>query len=275
MVSDPDLLTEWRQRLISEADSVIRQSTAGCPERFRDAMLAAIEITRPLEISLLACGAARWSGGAFEAGLPAAVAAHLLRAALVSHATLPGFESSFASGAVPLCDRFDDSTAILAGDALIPLAVSHLVSNGGRHGTALVDDAMEAIGAQGVLAGISLEQEGRISTLTGDIEARELWAGSLARFAAVSGARLAGASERQMDQISLLGLESGRAWCMISSICTGGGDGGKWQELHRESLSIFDDARILAGTGEEGYLLREIIDCLKNRPPADPSDLFF
>ncbi len=274
-MSDPDLLTEWRLRLCSEITSVISKSTDSRPERFRDAMLAAVDIARPLEISLLACGAARWSGGTCEAGLTAAVAAHILRAALVSHATLPGFESSFAAGAASLCEEFDDATAILAGDAMIPLAVSHLVLKGGRHGTALVDDAMEAIGAMGILAGISLEQEGRISALTGDVETRELWAGSLARFAAMSGARLAGASERQMDQISLLGLESGRAWCLISGIGTEEGAGERWQELHREALSIFDDARILAGTGEEGLLLREIIGYLKNRSPADPSDLFF
>jgi hypothetical protein len=273
MGSDPDELAGWRGRLLEEATAVIERETSGRPARFREALLAAAEHTRPPELDLLACGAAAWSGGDPGTGMPAAVASHLLRAAVSVHTALPGFRTSFPSCSVPVHERFDEGTALLVGDALVPLAVTVLVSRGGRHGAAMVDDAMEALGAGGILAGISLELEGRSTTLTDDVPPRELWAGSLGRFSALSGARLAGATERQMDQVSLLGLECGRAWSLMGG--TPGLEGGSLHELNLEAATLLDDARTLAGSGENGGMLREIVGCLRNLSPSDPSDLFF
>ena len=275
MGSNPDLLSCWREKLISEAELAITDSCTEHPHRFRDAMICMSNTTRPVELSLIACGAARWCGGSYEEGMPAAVTAHLLRAAITSHTTLPGFESIFTANTPPLWKDFDEATSILVGDALIPLAVTHLVSNGGRHASAMIEDAMEAIGGIGVLAGISLEQQKRSTALTGETETWELWAGALSRFAAVSGARFVGATERQLDQISLMGLEVGRAWCMLSGAVGVTLDSRRGQDLHQEALTILEEARVLAGSGEEGALLRQITGYFRNRAPGDPSDLFF
>jgi farnesyl diphosphate synthase/geranylgeranyl diphosphate synthase type II len=275
MGNNSDLLSLWREKLITEAAHVITDSCTEHPERFRDAMLRMSNNTRPIELSLLACGAARWCGGSYDEGMPAAVAAHLLLAAITAHASLPGFESVFTANESSIWKDFDEATAILVGDALVPLVVTHLVSNGGRHASAIVEDAMEAIGGRGVLAGVSLEQQKRSTALTGETETWELWAGTLSRFAAVSGARLTGATERQLDQISLMGLEVGRAWCMISGAAGAPLDSRRGQELHQEALSILEEARTLAGSGEEGVLLRQITGYFRNRATGDPSDLFF
>ena len=44
-----------------------------------------------LDLCLVSCASARWAGGEPEEGIPGAVAAHILDAAVASHLTLPGF----------------------------------------------------------------------------------------------------------------------------------------------------------------------------------------
>lgn len=95
----------------------------GCPERLREAirysLLAPGKRLRPLLV-LAACDAC---GGAPSAALPAACAVEMIHTYSLVHDDLPAMDDDELRRGRPTCHiQFDEATAILAGDALIPLA---------------------------------------------------------------------------------------------------------------------------------------------------------
>jgi len=95
----------------------------GCPDRLREAMryslLAPGKRIRPLLV-LLACEAC---GGEIEAAMPAACAVEMIHAYSLIHDDLPAMDDDDLRRGRPTCHKaFDEATAILAGDALLPLA---------------------------------------------------------------------------------------------------------------------------------------------------------
>jgi geranylgeranyl diphosphate synthase type II len=96
---------------------------AGCPERLAAAMrysvLAPAKRLRPL----LVMQAARTCGGDVEHAVPAACAVEFIHTYSLIHDDLPAMDDDDLRRGRPTCHRqFDEATAILAGDALIPLA---------------------------------------------------------------------------------------------------------------------------------------------------------
>ncbi len=97
--------------------------TAGCPPRLQEAMRYSVlgpgKRLRPLLVLL----ANRACGGVFEHALPAACAVELIHCYSLIHDDLPAMDDDDLRRGRPTCHRqFDEATAILAGDALIPLA---------------------------------------------------------------------------------------------------------------------------------------------------------
>ncbi len=95
----------------------------GCPARLREAMryslLAPGKRIRPLLVLL----AAQACGGEAEAALPAACAVEMIHAYSLIHDDLPAMDDDDLRRGRPTCHKaFDEATAILAGDALLPLA---------------------------------------------------------------------------------------------------------------------------------------------------------
>lgn len=116
-----DLAAE-RSLVEQHLDRYLRFS-AGCPERLREAMrysvLAPGKRLRPLLVLL----AAQACGGTTEGALPAACAVELIHTYSLIHDDLPAMDDDDLRRGRPSCHRqFDEATAILAGDALIPLA---------------------------------------------------------------------------------------------------------------------------------------------------------
>ncbi len=99
------------------------QPTAGCPQRLADAMrystLAPGKRLRPILVLL----ASEAIGGEIEAALPAACAIEFIHAYSLIHDDLPAMDNDDLRRGLPTCHRkFDEATAILAGDALQALA---------------------------------------------------------------------------------------------------------------------------------------------------------
>lgn len=99
------------------------QAAKGCPERLREAMryslLAPGKRLRPLLV-LAACDAC---GGEPSRSLPAACAVEMIHTYSLIHDDLPAMDDDELRRGRPTCHiQFDEATAILAGDALIPLA---------------------------------------------------------------------------------------------------------------------------------------------------------
>ena len=95
----------------------------GCPVRLAEAMryslLAPGKRLRPVLVLL----AAEACGGSVEAAMPAACAVEMVHAYSLVHDDLPAMDDDDFRRGQPTCHkRFDEATAILAGDALLALA---------------------------------------------------------------------------------------------------------------------------------------------------------
>lgn len=128
-------LPEWQARferelsLIEAALDQATQPAHGCPRRLSDAIRYAVlapgKRLRPLLVLL----AARSCGGSAESALPAAVAVELVHAYSLVHDDLPAMDDDdLRRGRPTVHVEFDEATAILVGDALIPLAFEVLAT---------------------------------------------------------------------------------------------------------------------------------------------------
>ena len=111
------------RELVDQALANYLRLTDGCPERLADAMrysvMAPGKRLRPL-LTLLAAEAV---GGHPRSALPAACAVELVHAYSLIHDDLPAMDNDDLRRGLPTCHRkFDEATAILAGDALQALA---------------------------------------------------------------------------------------------------------------------------------------------------------
>jgi hypothetical protein len=145
--------------------------------------------------------------------MPAAVTSLMLRAGITVHLEVSDFDG-LLHGLPQLLNERDDTLAILAGDGLIALAVEYIAGNGGRHSSRLVAEAVKAVGAGGMLTGLSLEvdrADGVETVIPDGRSLLELYSGQLARFASHGGALLAGASDMMLDDAAQIGVLTGRA----------------------------------------------------------------
>jgi hypothetical protein len=267
-------LRSWLLRSIEQA---VDDCSTGAPAGFVEVLRKCIRSTAgALESSLLACASSTWCGATAETGMPVAVAAQVLRSALSAHASLPGFD--LEPHVHPLWREHGQASAILAGDALIPLAFHHLTKTCGAHSSLLVQDAALALGGGGILAGLSLELDLSDSSVTRPLPHSgvfRLHGGRLAQFAASGGARLAGAPREMLDDAALAGYKAGLALDMLTRDSSGPG-----RTISRtasaEASTILDDALSIIGSGPEGELFRRIIDAIwdhsGNREHDDPAE---
>ena len=95
----------------------------GCPARLADAMRYSVLAPGKRLRPMLALLAAEAVGGQPKVALPAACAVELVHAYSLIHDDLPAMDNDDLRRGLPTCHRkFDEATAILAGDALQTLA---------------------------------------------------------------------------------------------------------------------------------------------------------
>jgi geranylgeranyl diphosphate synthase type II len=96
---------------------------AGCPDQLSDAIRYSLMSPGKRLRPLLALAACHVCGGDVEAALPAACAVEMIHTYSLIHDDLPAMDDDDMRRGQPSCHvAFDEATAILAGDALIPLA---------------------------------------------------------------------------------------------------------------------------------------------------------
>ncbi len=116
----------YQEALRHEVDAALDAATRfgdGCPPRLADAirysLLAPGKRLRPLLV-LLAC---EMLAGNRQHALPAACAVEMIHTYSLIHDDLPAMDDDDLRRGRPTCHKkFDEPTAILAGDALLPLA---------------------------------------------------------------------------------------------------------------------------------------------------------
>lgn len=113
--------------LIESALSEACQLGPGSPERLTEAMRYAVLAPGKRLRPALVLMSAEACGGTYTQAMPGAVAVEMIHAYSLIHDDLPAMDDDdLRRGRPTVHIQFDEATAILAGDALQPLAFSHL-----------------------------------------------------------------------------------------------------------------------------------------------------
>jgi geranylgeranyl pyrophosphate synthase len=163
----------------------------------------------------LACAAAEALGAAPETALPAAAAVELVHTYSLVHDDLPCMDDDATRRGRPTVHvRFDEATAVLAGDALLALAFETLASAPVAPPTrvALLRDLAHTAGSRALVGGQAddLVFASRDPACVESVHRRK--SAALIATAVVSGARLAGADEPGLTRLRRFGECTGLAF---------------------------------------------------------------
>lgn len=231
----------WRLKSLSRVETALEKSldkqAKDAPPRagklfeaMRYALLGGGKRLRPL----LALAAAEAVGGRQREALPAALAVEMIHAYSLIHDDLPCMDDDDLRRGRPTCHKvFGESTALLAGDALLTLAFETMAENGvksleaGRriNGAALY--LARAAGAAGMVGGQTLDLAFEKEANVGIEQARAMEArktGDLMAAALLCGGSLAGASPAELKTLRSLGQAAGLAFQIKDDLLNLGGD---------------------------------------------------
>ncbi|MBN1394901.1 MAG: polyprenyl synthetase family protein [Pirellulales bacterium] len=212
--------------LIDAALDARTQLGEGCPARLREAMryslLAPGKRIRPL----LALLAAQACGGSVEEAMPAACAVEMIHAYSLIHDDLPAMDDDDLRRGQPTCHKaFDEATAILAGDALLPLAFEILAGEitPPEVAVACCSKLAKAAGACNMAGGqaddVGNEGRGATASAAGEISDIDLLesihhrkTGAMIECALQLGAIVAAADKREMEALEQFGRRLGMAF---------------------------------------------------------------
>lgn len=161
MISNPkscpflSQLGEVKNLLYPRLQHVVQNATSH--ERLQQAMLHGIQgsgkFIRPfLTLTFARCAGIDWT----PAVMDTAIAIELLHSYSLIHDDLPSLDNADLRRGLPSCWKaFDEATAILAGDALIPLAYEVLATleTSADKRLSLITEFSKAVGAHGMAAG--------------------------------------------------------------------------------------------------------------------------
>ncbi len=178
--------------------------------------------------SVLALEACKACGGEVDSILPSACAIELVHAQSLIHDDLPCMDNDDMRRGKPSVHKaFGESTAVLAGDALIALAFGLISKETRLSETVSAHRLIEVIGdfsdvtsIRGLVNGqyVDIEYEGRVYTQEILEYIHTYKTGALFRFALRAGANLAGAPEIVVERFTLLGQKLGLAFQIVDDL---------------------------------------------------------
>jgi geranylgeranyl diphosphate synthase, type II len=211
----PEELAQHRERIETELKRYT-QFDSGCPGKLSAAINYSLHAPGKRIRPLLVIAAAQICDGEIENALPAACAVEMIHNYSLIHDDLPAMDDDDLRRGRPTCHiQFDEATAILTGDALIPLAFEIMARE--IHPATL---ATECIGALGKAAGASGLVGGQLDDLN-------------CQFAGSSIENLERIHQRKTGALLTVSLELGAITAGASP-------------LHRQSLKIYGNSLGLA-----------------------------
>jgi geranylgeranyl diphosphate synthase, type II len=205
--------------LAIELNHLLAKAPMRLAEAIRYSVLAPGKRLRPM----LAIWAGEAVGGEFDACLPAAFAVELIHCYSLIHDDLPAMDDDDLRRGLPTCHvQFDEATAILAGDALQPMAFEILA-------TKIKDPAVaqrailrlsHAAGPDALVGGqaddLRAEKEGGGEDLLQAIHARKT--GAMIEVSVVLGGFIADGTEEQLGRLSEYGKAIGQAFQIVDDL---------------------------------------------------------
>ena len=223
---DAALFQKQFDDLVQEAEKALRSLTPSAttkPTRLHEAMRYSLEAggkrLRPV-LCLAAAQAFRADADARHA----ATAIECIHTYSLIHDDLPCMDNSDLRRGRPSCHKaFDEATALLAGDALIPLAFK-LLAQGYSDNPALVQ---ELVGELAEASGSTLLVGGQSEDMNTDDKKNQaeklelILRGKTAAVLTVSltmGARIGGASSKEIEHFRLAGQQAGIAFQLVDDL---------------------------------------------------------
>jgi farnesyl diphosphate synthase len=160
-----------------------------------------------------------------ELTLPSAVSVELVHCYSLIHDDLPAMDDDDLRRGRPTVHKaFDEATAILAGDALLTLAVGHLAEHGapgdGATAARLVTELAAGAGTGGMVGGQmrDIEAEGAMLNETAIARMQAMKTGALIRAAVRMGAILGGADNDTLGHLTAYADAAGRAFQLADDL---------------------------------------------------------
>ena len=218
--------------------------------------------------------AARFAGGAAAQALPLACAIEMIHAYSLIHDDLPAMDDDDWRRGKKTCHRrFDEATAILAGDALLTLAFEVLAEARGvppAVAARAIGIVARAAGAFGMVGGQALDLEHQKTTrsLARMNRINALKTGCLIASCLEGGAVWAGAKGREQDALREYGRTIGFLFQVVDDIIDNDGYArllGK-KAAYRKAALLRDEAqKRLAPFGRRGEVLSAFANYLYSR----------
>ncbi len=209
-----------KQAVDQELNRVLEQEAVCAP--LQQAMLhAALQGGKRLR-PLLMKAVAHLLGTDFAQLLPIAAAVECVHAYSLAHDDLPAMDNAPLRRGQPSCwKQFDEATAILAGDALLPLAFQTLTEGPyePKVALALIKTLATASGACGMVAGQMLDMHPpETPTLDHSITLQNLKTGELIAFCCVAPAIVMGESVKRQEDLRSIGLALGLLYQVVDDL---------------------------------------------------------
>lgn len=223
---DAALFQKQFDDLVQEAEKALRSLTPSAtttPVRLHEAMRYSLDAGGKRLRPVLCLAAAK----AFRADADArhaATAIECIHSYSLIHDDLPCMDNSDLRRGRPSCHKaFDEATALLAGDALIPLAFKLLTQGYSDHPTLvqeLVGELAEAAGST-LLVGGQAEDMNTSDKKNQSEKLEFILLGKTAAMLSVSltlGARIGGASAKEIEHFRLAGQQAGIAFQLVDDL---------------------------------------------------------
>lgn len=208
-----EILPKFEKRLEEQVD---HHQTANLEEAMTYSLMAPGKRLRPL---ILLAIVDALNPDQMEAAYPTAMALEMIHTYSLIHDDLPAMDDDELRRGLPTNHvKFDEATAILAGDALLTLAFETIAKPCDNLSTdiqiQLIADLGQASGYQGMIAGqkLDIESEGKIISTDKIVRIHQLKTGALFAFAAEAGAKIGGADEQIFSELERWGGHLGLAF---------------------------------------------------------------
>ena len=208
---------EAARKLVDSSLENYLETDSGCPETLRQAMLYSLMSNGKRLRPVLVLAAADVCGGNIEQAMPAACAVEMIHTYSLIHDDLPAMDDDDLRRGQPSCHvKFDEATAILAGDALIPLAFEILSKDIQPESNAIqcIRELSSAAGACNLVGGQSddlrLQNEEIDLSMLEAIHRRKT--GALFTASLRMGCICAGGTDQQLESLTTYGENLGLAF---------------------------------------------------------------
>jgi geranylgeranyl pyrophosphate synthase len=230
-----DLAAERVERALEHHLDRLGPLTAGVPARLLEAMRYSLFSGGKRVRPALVFGAARAVHAAIEDVLPAACAVEMIHTYSLVHDDLPTMDDDDVRRGRPSCHRkFDEATALLAGDALLAEGLALIAAGDPFPGGEVVPatrrarataELARAIGTGGMVGGQldDLSQKGRRPS-AGEVRSIHLRkTARLIEASVVAGAIYGGGTAEAIEELRIFGREIGLAFQLVDDVLDGDG----------------------------------------------------